>query len=64
MTIEVMYRCTGCDDVYSDEEEAINCCQPGVNDVFVCPSCHGLLNTEAEAVACCDKSTTTSKEAV
>tara|TARA_R100001244_G_scaffold132114_1_gene107147 strand:+ start:26526 stop:26945 length:420 start_codon:yes stop_codon:yes gene_type:complete len=53
MGIETKWRCGECHELHSDEDEAHECCQPSVTEVYVCPACQDYHFDEADAELCC-----------
>jgi len=52
-TLQVYWKCPGCDFPHLTEQQAINCCPPV--QVFVCPGqCGGFRYSEQEARECCE----------
>ncbi len=51
--INPVYVCRACEWVYDDEDEAAECCMPGIDERYRCPICSSLSCSEAAAIACC-----------
>lgn len=54
----VMYRCTECDELHDDEDDAADCCAPDVDlhdeeAPSRCPVCAAKYSSPHEAVDCC-----------
>ncbi|KIO49624.1 hypothetical protein [Nitrosospira sp. NpAV] len=52
--IEPKWKCGECGDLHDDEDEARECCEPSVFEVYVCPTCGEEHSAEAEAIDCCN----------
>lgn len=49
----IYYECRRCHYLYTEPEEAFECCSPGYKKVYACPECRELHDVEAEAIDCC-----------
>lgn len=48
------YWCCGrCDEKHEHEDDAIECCQPEVYEIFICPICDEEHDFEKDALSCC-----------
>lgn len=55
-TMVVMYRCSYCDELHDDEDDAVDCCaelDPRNADATTCPVCGHPAFDAADAVDCC-----------
>jgi hypothetical protein len=48
------WLCTRCSEVHTDEEDALDCCRPRVEEGYQCPTCKTFFTDDDEAAACCD----------
>jgi hypothetical protein len=48
------WRCCECDWLHESEEDAVECCQPRVQEGWACPVCEQFHEDEEDAIACCD----------
>lgn len=53
IVIQTKWECQNCYDLHDSEDEAIECCPPEVQEVFICPKCGETNRTEDEAIECC-----------
>lgn len=51
--IDPRWECGACGEVHDDEDDARDCCRPGVSEVYLCPVCDCKSNTEDRALDCC-----------
>lgn len=51
--IEPKWECDECGDLYESEDDAQECCQPTIREVFVCPICTEHQYNERDAIDCC-----------
>jgi late competence protein required for DNA uptake (superfamily II DNA/RNA helicase) len=54
MAIEAKWECDRCGEIHDDEYDAIDCCRPIVNKVYLCPECTDVHETKQAAIDCCD----------
>lgn len=47
------WRCNECLAAYTDEDEALDCCQPTISEGFICPTCRTFHKGEEAAIDCC-----------
>lgn len=52
--VAAKYRCKRCDEIHDCVDEALECCAPGVAEVFLCPVCGEAHEGAIEALSCCD----------
>lgn len=52
--IKRAWQCDLCAFIYEDEEDAIDCCRPGITERYLCPICKDDHDVEDAAIACCD----------
>lgn len=52
MSLSVWYRCNECLELHDDEEDALDCCRPTVDEVFICPICSSEFLSESDAIDC------------
>lgn len=57
------WRCNSCYDLHDSEDEAIECCQPSVSEVFCCPTCGEGHGDESDAIDCCEENASLDLEA-
>ena len=50
--IKVMWECSCCNDLHDDEDDALDCCRPSANEVFLCPVCDEAHDSMKEAQEC------------
>lgn len=48
-----VYMCCSCNETFSDEDDAIECCAPKVETLYECSSCKLLHDSSSEAEECC-----------
>jgi len=56
MECKTRYQCSHCDEIHKDEDDARECCQPEVWEVYECGECgklHG--SSEVAAKSCCEQ---------
>lgn len=47
------WKCDECGGFHAFQDDALECCQPTVSEVFVCAECEDEHETEKAANACC-----------
>ena len=47
------FRCDECKEIHDEEDEARECCQPIVDEVYECPLCKEIHDNEQRAIECC-----------
>ncbi len=55
-TMVVMYRCSYCDELHDDEDDAADCCRPPSpqpRNADVCPVCNQVALNVRDAADCC-----------
>jgi hypothetical protein len=50
---KIGWECGRCGDVHDWEDDAQECCQPEVKEVYLCAECEEVHKTELEADNCC-----------
>lgn len=48
-----LWECGRCGEVHEDEDEAVDCCRPTVNEVWECAVCGECHDDRDEALKCC-----------
>jgi len=54
MALKSVFKCGECGDIHDEEDDAVECCFPGVTEGFLCPVCQGFFIDEEAALACHD----------
>lgn len=55
MNPSLKYRCGECGDSHNDHDEALECCPPQINEVYLCGHCHEDYGHDEDAAEnCCD----------
>lgn len=52
-TMHTKYRCEECGEIHEEESEAVECCQPGVTEIFQCSVCHATFDDDEVAEEHC-----------
>lgn len=47
------WLCRECDTAHESEEEAQDCCRPGISEGYLCPVCRVFHEDHDDAEACC-----------
>lgn len=47
------WQCCECDEVHDYEEDALECCRPGIREIYECPVCADIHDCSGDALACC-----------
>ena len=48
------WKCSACDELHDNEDDARECCPPSINEVYVCPVCGSDFPFYPDALMCCD----------
>jgi len=62
MKVEVKWKCLECGIKHENRNDAISCCQPSVDEVYVCGECGEDYEIDTEALICCAQSDEDIKE--
>lgn len=46
------YVCPECAGLHDDFDEAVECCTPHIDVVYLCPTCHERYSMESNAIEC------------
>ena len=52
--LDPKWECGACGVTHDDEDDARDCCRPGISEVYVCPVCQDKHDTEDSALDCCE----------
>lgn len=52
MSVVEAWRCGECDEFYTDEDDARECCAPRIDEGYLCTACNTFHPTEEEAQLC------------
>ncbi len=48
-TMHTKFRCDECGSVFEDDDNARECCQPRISEVYQCSVCHAVFDDESVA---------------
>lgn len=54
LAAEALWECGSCGEVYDDDDDAAQCCQPEVYKRWGCPTCKKVHGHEKAALLCCN----------
>lgn len=57
---KVLWKCSSCDEIHDDEDDARECCAPDVWEMYGCPECGKVCDEEEQALGCCSPDELTS----
>lgn len=51
--LQSKYKCPRCDELHDDYDEALECCELNIAEVWLCPVCQDQFGDEEMAIECC-----------
>ncbi len=54
MKLVSKWECGKCYEVHDNYDDAVECCQPRVREVYLCPVCAEVHRDEVWAIECCN----------